>query len=655
MAQISAADFLQALYGTIEPGETIELRLKTPHKTHCVHFNSIQKAAGAAARAASEADVYFGVALRDGRGGRRENITRIPAAWADLDAREGLVAPLARLRRSPVPVSAAVYSGRGLHCYWFLSEHPGQDGADEIERLNRLIAAVVEGDSVHDAARVLRMPDTFNWKYGEPLDVNVMGMRPDRRYNIEHMCALFSAHAPAGGAGPAPNPAPRAALAANASLPCRKAMWSGVAEGSRNAACFQLAVDLKRQGLPEQPAYAALLNWNKNNTPPMDARELERTVAGAYSGDYGGLGCDKEPMRSLCEPGCRAAAPAVSVKPAGEPEPERESPLPPGQACWTPSELAAAGQEPEEFIVERLVPARGVTMLTGEGGLGKSFVALEMACACACGGEFLGRFACRQGPALIVDVENDESLLGRRIAKIAAGRGLELDGLQVRVAKSSEARRMMRIDSLEGRHWLEGLIAHYKPALVVIDSMVAIHSQDENNNVVMRQVMMWLEGFAREHGLGLVLVHHHRKRGVYNDAGQMMRGASDLRNATVSHIAMRKSGGSRLLVEQDKCRCGQAVPAFVVEISDSPDGSAVYVRYVSEASGEAVSTKLEQARRMVLEMLGEKDVCEFRELAERGEAMGLGEHLVKRAAASLVAEGSADRRGRGLYVSARPG
>ena len=53
----------------------------------------------------------------------------------------------------------------------------------------------------------------------------------------------------------------------------------------------------------------------------------------------------------------------------------------------------------------------------------------------------------------------------------------------------------------------------------MIDSLIACHSGDENNNVAMRQLMSGLDGLARWGDLGLLLVHHQRKKGNNNDAG----------------------------------------------------------------------------------------------------------------------------------------
>lgn len=137
------------------------------------------------------ADVWFGVCplrpsvvLGAGRG-KVADIARIPALWADLDAKPGpaglgstdgcrraVDALSAVLRAQPV---AVVSSGTGgLHPYWRLTPYPAADHGRAVSLLRRwgvLVRAVATelgggADNVFDATRVLRVPGTTNKKPG---------------------------------------------------------------------------------------------------------------------------------------------------------------------------------------------------------------------------------------------------------------------------------------------------------------------------------------------------------------------------------------------------------------------------------------------------------------------------------------------------------
>lgn len=139
---------------------------------------------------AGRADVWFGVCpLRPGADisatgrGSAASIARVPALWADLDAkpapaglgsREGcqrvVDALSAVLRAQPV---AVVASGTGgLHPYWRLDRYPASEHDRAVALLRRwgvLVRAIAvsEGggaDNVFDPSRVLRVPGTRNMK-----------------------------------------------------------------------------------------------------------------------------------------------------------------------------------------------------------------------------------------------------------------------------------------------------------------------------------------------------------------------------------------------------------------------------------------------------------------------------------------------------------
>jgi hypothetical protein len=98
----------------------------------------------------------------------------------------------------PVPPSAVVHSGGGLHAYWLLKEpwcfETAKDRADAQDLLRRwqytLISKGKERgwtlDNTSALAGVLRVPGTWNWKDPEnPRLVSVVEWQPEDRYNPE--------------------------------------------------------------------------------------------------------------------------------------------------------------------------------------------------------------------------------------------------------------------------------------------------------------------------------------------------------------------------------------------------------------------------------------------------------------------------------------
>ena len=138
-------------------------------------------------------NVYFGVLPRSKKGeGGADAVTGAAWLWCDIDrARQWeMAAELLRTAELPLP-HLAVSSGNGIHAYWRLAEveclPDGESKARFRSLLRRLCAAVGgEPNGPHadmastDAARILRLPGTWNWKnLAEPKPVCAAFSRPD--------------------------------------------------------------------------------------------------------------------------------------------------------------------------------------------------------------------------------------------------------------------------------------------------------------------------------------------------------------------------------------------------------------------------------------------------------------------------------------------
>jgi len=118
---------------------------------------------------------FFGVALRNG-GGTKESITQIPSLWADIDFKD-IPREVAKKQvgNFPFKPSIAVESGNGIHLYWLLKEPCEHDQIDEFEKANRNISQIIGADiASSEAARILRIPGTKNYKYKPARNVNLL-------------------------------------------------------------------------------------------------------------------------------------------------------------------------------------------------------------------------------------------------------------------------------------------------------------------------------------------------------------------------------------------------------------------------------------------------------------------------------------------------
>ena len=119
-------------------------------------------------------DLYFAVATRkDKSSGKKENVLHVPAVWVDIDFKEtpehiadGLIVDF------PLQPTIMVKSGGGYHCYWKLKEPAGPDEIEQVEKILYGLAQSLRGDRASaEAARILRVPNSKNWKYQPPRPV----------------------------------------------------------------------------------------------------------------------------------------------------------------------------------------------------------------------------------------------------------------------------------------------------------------------------------------------------------------------------------------------------------------------------------------------------------------------------------------------------
>ncbi len=159
-----------------------------------------------------------------------------------------------------------------------------------------------------------------------------------------------------------------------------------------------------------------------------------------------------------------------------------------------------------EWMVEGILPQASVTLLAGEPGSYKTWLALALLRGVASGGNFLGR-KCAQSSVLYLDRENPLAVMRARLAVL----GIE---------QSATA------DCRIWGGWLENAppgigdfrileIARERRPLIVFDSLIRFHAAaDENSATEMSMVMADLRALAvsRDRGAGLLRLECFKSR-----------------------------------------------------------------------------------------------------------------------------------------------
>lgn len=158
-------------------------------------------------------DTYFALATFDDKGRRKaENAQYVRSLFIDMDGYESkkkaafaLKAFLAETGLDLLGSPYIVGSGGGLHCYWPFTDdievEEWKPLAENFKRLCKQQKLTIDMTVTADAARVLRIPDTFNFKpkYPEPRPVQLLieGDTFDFETLKAHVVSLLKTIAPA--------------------------------------------------------------------------------------------------------------------------------------------------------------------------------------------------------------------------------------------------------------------------------------------------------------------------------------------------------------------------------------------------------------------------------------------------------------------------
>jgi CHC2 zinc finger len=178
--------YLRVLAGNPQRNQFFDMRYLTPEGVMRQRFISalrIDQLARRITDLARRTDVYVGVALRERAHGGKSAISGSHLLYIECDD------PRAKDRLDsfahPPTMETASGSPGHLQLYWWLCQRAANS---QVESANRRLALELNGDAgCFDIARILRPPDTFNYKHDPPRAVSLLACREDARYTIAEL------------------------------------------------------------------------------------------------------------------------------------------------------------------------------------------------------------------------------------------------------------------------------------------------------------------------------------------------------------------------------------------------------------------------------------------------------------------------------------
>jgi len=494
------------------------------------------------------ANAYFGVATRRFEGSGKGDIVEIPAVWIDVDQKNVDVEAVAeKLKNFPLEESIIVVSGGGWHIYWLLKVPARQDQMHRVEDINKRLAAYFGSDpAVAEAARILRLPETLNYKYEPPREVKIEHLGDDHFYALEDFEKVLPPLAKPEPSSEAPQSPPA----------WQDELLDGVAQGGRNVAATRLAGRLFSHGLSFREVVDNLMKWNERNRPPLPEKELLAVIDSIQK--------TKQRERQV---------------------------LPPSVAILTPAQLLEAIENSALKVgelIDRPIPERPFIMtpwlrpgtlacIYAKRGVGKTWIALTI-------GHIVTRMATLAGKwktenpvgCLYIDGEMAGDDLQARVRLLTDGLPMEERQLLIISADIMRADRYPA-PNLNNPIWRDTICQYLEQRtdirVLILDNLSSLApSRRENLKEEWDPVNQWFLNL-RAMGIAVIFIHHSGKSG-----GQ--RGTSGLEdNLDISielthHEDYKPEEGVRLRVSFTKSRSiyGEDAASFSLKLARMPLG-----------------------------------------------------------------------------------
>ena len=256
----------------------------------------------------------------------------------------------------------------------------------------------------------------------------------------------------------------------------------------------------------------------------------------------------------------------------------------------------------QEWLVKNLIPIESPVLISGHPGNYKSWITQDIARCVALGIDFLGKFEVKQGSVLIVDRENHLRIVKKRLSKLQVPENAPIFYFQT---DTFQIENKKDFDSL-----LE-TIKEKNIKLVIFDSLIRIHSGDENDAKQISKVLERLKSIVNL-GANVITIHHLRKEsGFQKSSGSSIRGSSDISAFTdVSFIIKKGKEKNSILMETIKLRNGIEPEPFEIKLVE--DENNLSFQYV----GEVKSSKedIEEIKDLIISLLEENNALSTPEI-----------------------------------------
>jgi len=313
-----------------------------------------------------------------------------------------------------------------------------------------------------------------------------------------------------------------------------------------------------------------------------------------------------------------------------------------------------------EWLIEGILPAKGIAFVAGEPKSAKTWLVFEMVKSVTSGKSFLGHH-CYKSSVLVIDGENGKDEIKRRMTKFM----YEL---------SNEAKLAVRQNSYvlsrtgftfadENYGVFDAFVKVWNIKVIVLDPFRRFFKGDENDSMAVGQFIDRIRRIADRYGILFIIVHHTNKQskryGGHELDGSKMRGSSDIYGSADVICMVKKNGkASREKINFSvghEIRCSSPIDALHLKLEFlKEEGGREFARLsVDDEAKEKMEapTKTASIKAAVLALFNEKKPEAGFETKDILASLvpQYSESTVENALTELVYEKSLEKPERGRY------
>lgn len=295
-----------------------------------------------------------------------------------------------------------------------------------------------------------------------------------------------------------------------------------------------------------------------------------------------------------------------------------------------------------EWLVPGYIPKGTITIIGGDGGLGKTSLWCNIASAISNGTPCVlqenNDVLCPYGEVVYFSGEDDTArVLRSRLEQ----NGANLDNIKT-IPMDDDAFTSLSI----GGALIEGIIEARRPMLVIFDPIQQfIKNADMSKRNDMRQIMTSLSKLGKKYGTTFILVMHTNKRDKIGSFRDKLSDSADLWDIARSVLALGRNQNNENFITHEKSSYSIRQNAILYHIENGriirDSSETERMTYVEFMGGKSKADKTDmrlQCKNVYLDLLSSEKQSVKKDLEDRLHSMGYSKSMIRQVYNDLILE-----------------